>query len=116
MWPLECGTAGAWGHFAVCARRARQDYGGTIFAAKGMHTLGSFEGYRPLVLQIGKFFRTGEPPVSAQETLEMFAFMSAADESKKLGGAAVSVGDLLREARVAAVARLKSLGVDVPPQ
>ena len=33
-----------------------------------------------------KFFRTGKPPVSAEETIEIFAFMEAADESKRKGG------------------------------
>ena len=35
-----------------------------------------------LVIEIAKFFRTGQPPVSAAETLEIYAFMEAADESK----------------------------------
>jgi hypothetical protein len=35
--------------------------------------------------------------VPLEETLEMFAFMSAADESKKRGGAPVRLRDLLGE-------------------
>ena len=44
-------------------------------------------GYRPLLVEIVKFFETKEPPVSNQETLEIFAFMDAAQRSKEAGGA-----------------------------
>ena len=47
---------------------------------------GGYGGYEPLVVEIVKFFKTGKPPVSAEETLEIFAFMEAADESKRQGG------------------------------
>jgi hypothetical protein len=45
-----------------------------------------YTGYRGLVLEIVKFFRTGQPPVPESETLEMFAFMEAAQRSKEAGG------------------------------
>ena len=44
------------------------------------------EGYGPLLVQIVKFFQTGTPPVAADETLEIFAFMDAAQRSKESGG------------------------------
>ena len=44
-------------------------------------------GYSPLLLEIVKFFETKQPPVSNEETLEMFAFMDAAQRSKEAGGA-----------------------------
>ncbi len=43
-------------------------------------------GYRPLLVEIIKFFQTGTPPVPNEETLEMFAFMDAAQRSKAEGG------------------------------
>jgi hypothetical protein len=43
-------------------------------------------GYRPLVVEIVKFFQTKQPPVSNEETLEIFAFMDAAQRSKAAGG------------------------------
>jgi hypothetical protein len=43
-------------------------------------------GYRPLLVEIIKFFETKEPPVSNEETLEIFAFMDAAQRSKDAGG------------------------------
>ena len=33
-----------------------------------------------------KFFQTGKPPVSNEETLEIYAFMDAAQRSKAAGG------------------------------
>ena len=35
------------------------------------------------MVEIVRFFRTGQPPVAAEETLEILAFMEAADESKR---------------------------------
>ena len=43
-------------------------------------------GYAPLVLEIVKFFQTGKTPVPNAETLEIFAFMDAAQRSKEAGG------------------------------
>ena len=43
-------------------------------------------GYEPLVREIVKFFQTKTPPVSNEETLEIFAFMDAAQRSKEAGG------------------------------
>jgi hypothetical protein len=106
-------SGGRVGTFRGIRPPSQADYGGMVFGSKGLHKLGSFDGYLPLVLQIGQFFRTGEPPVTAAETLELFAFMSAADESKKRDGAAVSVPELLQAARVEAVERLKILDVPV---
>jgi GFO/IDH/MocA oxidoreductase family protein len=42
--------------------------------------------YDALVREIVKFFQTGAVPVSNQETLEIFAFMDAAQRSKAAGG------------------------------
>ena len=47
---------------------------------------GSGSIYRPLLLEVAKFFQTGVAPVSAEETLELLAFMEAADASKKDAG------------------------------
>jgi hypothetical protein len=55
--------------------------------------------YAPLVAQIMEFFKTGVSPVSAEETIEMFAFMEAADESKRRGGQPVKLSEVLEKAR-----------------
>jgi hypothetical protein len=42
--------------------------------------------YEGLVREIVKFFETGKPPFPNTDTLEIFAFMDAAQRSKEAGG------------------------------
>jgi len=90
-------------------RAGKSGYGGNVFGADKYMPLGNFQGYDPLLKAIGKFFTTGEPPVTAAETLELYAFMEAADESKRQGGATISIPTTLEKARAAAQVRLKDL-------
>ncbi len=64
------------------------DYGAVVFRPK--QVMQSPEkpkfSYVPLVQDIVKFFQTGQVPVSNDETLEIFAFMDAAQKSKESGG------------------------------
>jgi predicted dehydrogenase len=80
-------------------RRGASGYGVTVFGSKGIVSPRGSGGYEPLLVEICKFFKTGQPPVSAQETLEIFAFMEAADESKRRGGVPVTVESVLTRAR-----------------
>ncbi|MCC2672855.1 MAG: hypothetical protein K0Q72_5327, partial [Armatimonadetes bacterium] len=79
-------------------------YGGYA-PVKGVHPEGKYAGYEPLARQIGQFLKTGKPPVSPDETLELFAFMEAAHESKRQGGASVTLESVLARARKAVAAR-----------
>ena len=54
--------------------------------------------YAALLREIMRFFQTGVPPVSAEETIEMFAFMEAADESKRRGGQPVKLSEVMKVA------------------
>ena len=72
-------------------RTGQHSYGGTAFGEEGETQIGPYDGYRPLLVEIIEFFRTGIPPVSREETLEIFSFMEAADESKRRGGQPVSL-------------------------
>ena len=58
-----------------------------------------------MLKEICKFFKTGKVPVSPEETLDLFAFMEAADESKRRGGAAVTLESVMAKARGNAGAR-----------
>lgn len=81
-------------------RSGTKGFGNVIFGEKlTLTTSGSVGGYVPLVNEIAKFFRTGESPVSAAETTEIFAFMEAADESKRQGGAPVTLESMMQKAR-----------------
>ncbi len=50
-----------------------------------------YQGYQPLLKEIVKFFKTGVAPVSPEETLEIMAFMEAAEISAKRGGKPVTL-------------------------
>ncbi len=80
-------------------RKGPYKYGGTVFGTKGQASLGDYGGYEPLVVEIVKFFKTGKPPVAAEETIEIFAFMEAADESKRQGGKPVTIESVMTKAR-----------------
>ncbi len=79
-------------------RTGTHDYGGIAFGTEANLNLGSFEGYQPMLLKVGEFFKTGKSPVETSETLEIYGFMEAADESKRRGGSPVKVDEVLRAA------------------
>ena len=74
-------------------------YGATAFCEKGIASAGKFEGYEPLLAEIAKFFKTGKAPMTVEHTLEIYAFMEAADERLRQGGQPVSIESTLAKAR-----------------
>jgi predicted dehydrogenase len=58
-----------------------------------------YQGYQPLLKEIVQFFKTGVPPVTPEETLEIMAFMEAAEMSAKRGGAPVTIDEAKAAAR-----------------
>ncbi|MBL9205708.1 MAG: Gfo/Idh/MocA family oxidoreductase [Opitutaceae bacterium] len=83
----------------------RKGYGGIATGEKGTAAVGGYEGYDALLGAIVDMFRTGKVPVSPDETLELYAFMEAADESARRGGAEVTLKEVLAKARAAVAAR-----------
>jgi predicted dehydrogenase len=83
-------------------RAGKSGYGAMVFGSEGIVPSGGYGGYEPLVVEICKFFKSHQPPVSAEETIEIFAFMEAADESKRQGGAPVTLEVVLTKARAKA--------------
>src|ERR1700676_2313131 len=95
-------------------------YSATVFGDKGVSISGiyghgvpvkgvaptndKYMGYEGLAIEMAKFFKGGTVPVAAAETLEIFAFMEAAHESKRQKGAEVKVADVLDKARRTVVA------------
>jgi hypothetical protein len=77
-------------------REGKHDYGGTAFGSTGNLVLGPFDGYDALAEQIATFFTTKTSPVDENETIEIYAFMEAADESKRRGGASVKLSEVMR--------------------
>ena len=96
-------VVGVWGDGRVGSfrgiRDGRRGNGGTAFGSKANQTFGRPDRYEPMLAEIVKFFRTGKPPVSAEETLEIYAFMEAADESRRRGGISVTIEEVLEKAR-----------------
>jgi predicted dehydrogenase len=80
-------------------RGGRTSYGGTAFGADSIAVLEYGGGYDGLTREVAAFFESGTAPVSAEETLEIFAFMEAAEESKRRGGAPVSMAEVMATAR-----------------
>lgn len=68
--------------------RPYSEFGGVVFRAKEVVPSGpkTKSSYVPMLREIVKFFQTGQPPVPNEETLEIFAFMDAAERSKAAGG------------------------------
>ena len=96
-------------------RKGPPKYRATVVGTKGVSTAGiyghgvpvkgvvptadKYMGYEATAVEIVKFFKTKVPPVSAEETTELFAFMEAAEESKRQNGAPVKLEAVLAKAR-----------------
>jgi len=83
----------------------RKSYGGKAVGDKGEAAIGTYDGYDVLLFAIVDMFRTGKVPVTADETLELYTFMEAADESKRRGGAEVSLKEVLDKAKAEVAAK-----------
>ena len=117
--PLVESITGTWADGRVATYRGIKKgaikYSATVFGEKGVSVAGvyghgvpvkgvvptndKYMGYEGIALEMGKFFKGGPVPVPAAETLEVFAFMEAAHESKQQKGAAVRVADVLEKVR-----------------
>jgi len=102
-------TEGREGQFSGVRKGTPKGYGGTAVGKNGEVAVGGYDGYKPLLVEIAKFFRSGKPPVSEAETLEIYSFMEAADESKRQGGAEVTLASVLEKAKKAAHKKLAKL-------
>jgi len=102
---------GEWVGGRVGTYREAKGYVGKAIGDKGEAPVGESPGYQPLIVEIVKFFRTKTPPVAEAETLEIYAFMEAADESKRRGGEPVELEEVIVTAKPLAAKRLAELGV-----
>jgi hypothetical protein len=79
----------------VRALRPYGDYGAVAYrgrdAVQSQPRQSTAADYHALLVEIVKFFQTGKPPVPNEETLEIIAFMDAAQKSKEQGGASVKL-------------------------
>ncbi|MBK5720998.1 Gfo/Idh/MocA family oxidoreductase [Dysgonomonas sp. Marseille-P4677] len=90
-------------------RTGHNYFGGTVFCSGKMVQAGGYDGYKVLLDEILKFFRTKEIPVNPEETIEIFTFMEASNESKRQHGNTVSMESILEKGKLEARRILKSL-------
>ena len=101
-------TTGTWsdgriGIFTATPQGGKAAFGATVHGSKGVEEqVEILAGYDPLLVQIVEYFRTGIVPVSNEETLEIFAFMEAADESKLHGGVPIAIETVMEKAKLEA--------------
>lgn len=86
-------------------RNSFKGYGVTVVGTKGVAVVGEKQNYAGLTVEIMKFFQTGISPVAPETTLELLAFMEAADESKRRGGAPVTIAEVMKKAGYQAAAK-----------
>jgi hypothetical protein len=90
-------------------RSGTQGYGLTVFGSDFLENDAKYEGYEPLVVEIAKFFAGGEPPVSSQESLEIMAFIQAAQQSSDSKGIPVSVQSVMEKATEQALKKIQPM-------
>jgi predicted dehydrogenase len=99
--PLSTVVVGKWKDGRIGSYRGEKKgyyYAFTVFGTKGALQGKTTGGYDEAVSEICKFFKTGQPPVRRDETIEIYAFMEAADESKRLDGKPVALGEIIHRA------------------
>ena len=92
-------VVGTWKGGRTGTFREVEGYQGKAQGSLGSADVGGFDGYAPLVAEAVKFFQTKVAPVPIEETLELFAFMEAADESKRRNGAEVKLSEVVEAAK-----------------
>ena len=84
-------------------------YGGTAFTPKDAVPVGPYQGYEVLLDEILKFFKTRIPPVGEKETLEIFTFMEASNQSMDKKGKIISMEETYRKAEKEAEKLIRKL-------
>jgi predicted dehydrogenase len=74
------------------------EYKVTKFGDTGIFEQKEAGDYTSMLREIVKFFQTRQAPVAMSETIEIYCFMEAADESRRWGGASVELSEVLARA------------------
>jgi hypothetical protein len=88
-------------------REGLQGYGLSVFGSDFIENDAKYEGYEPLVGQIADFLGGGNQPVANQESIEIMAFIEAAQISGRQGGIPVALDETMAKAKVEAEKRLQ---------
>ncbi|MBL63227.1 MAG: dehydrogenase [Opitutae bacterium] len=92
-------VVGKWKGGRIGIYREGKGFGGKAVGEKGEAVVGAFDGYGPLLAEIIPFYKSGKPPVEMEESLAIYAFMEAADESKRRKGAEVTLAEILEKSK-----------------
>ncbi|EAQ77280.1 Gfo/Idh/MocA family protein [Blastopirellula marina] len=96
-------ATGVWKDGRVGTFRGIRDgsagYGVLVFGKKKIELVTIRAGYDQLVAEIVQFFRTKKPPVAPEETLEIIAFMTAADVSRDADGKSVTLESVMQSSK-----------------
>lgn len=76
-------------------RQGKSAYGGTVYCEKATIALGAYKGYGSLLEKIVEFFDTKVVPFDSKETLEICAFIEAADVSKSANGRSIDLNHVI---------------------
>jgi hypothetical protein len=79
-------------------RTGKRSYGATVFGEIEIEIISKSRGYGPMWEEVIKFYDTGKIPIQPEETLNLFAFMEAGEESKKRKGQPVLIEDMMNKA------------------
>lgn len=111
--PLSTVVVGQWRDGRIGSYRGLRKggaYAFTVYGSKGIAHRSGGGGYEPLLRLICEFFATRKPPVDREDTLEVFAIMEAADESKRRGGAPVNIAQIMQRAEQMAESGKRTTG------
>lgn len=103
--PYSEQVTGTWKGGRVGTYRAIREHtgktglGATVFGTRGIVHVNNYYDYLPLVVAIAEFFRSKRSPVPVDEMVEVFAYLAAAEESKRRRGTPVLLKDVMTEAR-----------------
>jgi predicted dehydrogenase len=103
--PVADMVVGTWedgriGVFNAIPKGGKGGFGATVYGESGVEEkVEILAGYDPLLVHVVDYFKTGKVPISPEETLEVFAFMEAADESKQNGGKPVTIESVMQKAQ-----------------
>lgn len=90
--PVRVGT-----YRSIREHTGKTGLGVTVFGTQSIVHHNRYYDYQSLVSQVARFLKTGKTPVSPDETLEEFAFMEAAEASKRQGGRRTENGKAIGE-------------------
>jgi predicted dehydrogenase len=93
-------VVGVWDDNRICAyrglRKEKTGYGATVFGEKAIKVLDKYSGHEPLLMKIAEFYDSKTIPFPVEQTLEIIAFMEAAEKKKKNGGIAVDIDSVMK--------------------